>query len=242
MINIFPAIDIIDGKCVRLTKGDYNSKKIYEYSPLDMSKFYEDNGYKFLHLVDLDGARLKRPQNLRVLEKIATQTKLEIDFGGGIRNEDDMRIVYDSGATKVNIGSLAVEDKEKIEVFLKWFGRDYIIISSDSKDRKIKISGWQEEGGVEIFDFVEEMRELGIQYFSCTDIDKDGMLNGISIDFYRELMERNPTSSIIASGGVSNIDEIHALDKMGVFGVIIGKAFYEGKINPKELAKEFKLC
>lgn len=235
MIRIIPAIDIIDGKCVRLTQGDYSQKKVYNNDPLEVARMFEDNGIKYLHLVDLDGAKAKHVINQKVLERIATHTNLIIDFGGGIKSDNDLNIVFNCGASQVTIGSVAVTNPELFEKWLKTFGSEKIILGADAKNGKIAVSGWLDVTETDIFDFFRRYYSIGTVYSLCTDISKDGMLQGTAIDLYKELVTEFPKMKIIASGGVTNPHEITELEKYKVDGVIIGKAIYEGKITLKDL-------
>jgi phosphoribosylformimino-5-aminoimidazole carboxamide ribotide isomerase len=235
MIAIIPAIDIIEGKCIRLTKGRYESKKIYNENPLEVAKKFEDSGLKRLHLVDLDGARNKSITNWRILELISNKTTLKIDMGGGIQSDNDIRIVFECGADQVNLGSIAVKNRKKVLEWLTVWGKEKIILSADVNDKKIAIHGWQEKTEIDLFDFVGRYHEEGIEYLVCTDISKDGMLEGVARDLYQELKETFPKMNIIASGGLTEIGEIEQLAEMGIDGVIIGKAIYEGKIKLEEL-------
>jgi phosphoribosylformimino-5-aminoimidazole carboxamide ribotide isomerase len=235
MIRIIPAIDIIDGKCVRLTQGDYELKKVYYNDPLEVAKMFEDHGMKYLHLVDLDGAKAKHVINHKVLCNIATKTNLVIDFGGGIKTGEDLKIVFDNGASQATIGSVAVSNPELFESWLHFYGPDKIILGADAKDNKIAVSGWLDVTEINIFDFFTNYKEKGAKYVLCTDISRDGMLQGTAIDLYAELVNRFPEMKIIASGGVTKVDEIYTLDEKKVDGVIIGKAIYEGTITMKEL-------
>ena len=235
MIRIIPAIDIIDGKCVRLTQGDYAQKKIYNENPLEVARSFQDAGIQRLHLVDLDGAREKRIINYKVLETIAAQTQLVIDFGGGLQSDDDLRIAFESGAAQVTGGSIAVKAPE---VFLGWlekFGSERIILGADARDEKIAVSGWQETTGISIFDFLEDYVSKGVKYTISTDVAKDGLLQGPSIDLYRKMGEKFPELSVIASGGISAMEDLLTLNTMGVYGVIVGKAIYENRISLKEI-------
>lgn len=237
MLTIIPAIDIIDGKCVRLSKGDYDQKKVYNENPLEIAKIYEDHGIKRLHLVDLDGAKAKHVVNWKVLDRIAGNTSLEIDFGGGIKSDDDLKIVFDNGASLVTIGSIAVKEPE---LFFKWteqIGAEKIILGADVSDRKIAVSGWLEVTDIKLEDFLEDYLSKGIKQVLCTDISKDGMLQGTSIELYQELMEKFADIYLIASGGITTIDELHRLSEIKVPAAIIGKAIYEGKIKVEELEK-----
>lgn len=237
MIRIIPAIDLIDGKCVRLTQGDYSRKKIYNENPLDVAKMFENHGISYLHLVDLDGARQKHVVNHKVLETISSRTKLSVDFGGGIKTDEDLRIVFQSGAIQATIGSVAITDPELLSKWIKTYGTEKIILGADTKDGKIATSGWQDITKKEIFYFIEEYQKKEVKYVLCTDISRDGMLQGTSIELYRQLVHKFPSLQIIASGGVMRIEEIDELNRIGLFAVIIGKALYEGKILLKDLGR-----
>jgi len=234
-MRIIPAIDIIEGKCVRLTQGDYAKKKIYNEDPLEVAKSFEDAGLKYLHLVDLDGAKAKQVLNFKTLEIIATKTTLKIDFGGGIKSHDDLRIVFESGAQQVTVGSSAVTNKKDFLDWLKEYGSEKIILGADAKGEKISISGWQETTELEITQFISDYQKEGIKYTICTDISKDGMLEGPALKLYEKILEKCPDIRLIASGGVSSISDIEQLKKLNLDGVIIGKAIYEGKIKLSEL-------
>ena len=236
MIEIIPAIDIIDGKCVRLSQGDYEQKKVYNENPLEVAKMFESVGIKRLHLVDLDGAKAKHIVNYKVLERIATNTTLTIDFGGGLKSDDDLRIAFECGAKMVTGGSVAVKDRE---TFLSWiakFGSDRIILGADVKDKKIAVGGWLETTNLDLFPCVEKYKEEGINKIICTDISKDGMLAGPSIELYKEILQKFPDLYLIASGGVSSMNDIEQLQEANVPAVITGKAIYEGKIKLNELS------
>ena len=232
---IIPAIDIINGKCVRLTKGDYAQQKIYNDNPVEVAKQFEAAGITRLHIVDLDGAKAGAITNLKVLEAVAANTKLIIDFGGGIKKINDIESVFNAGASIATIGSLAVKHPELLEEWLMEFGADKFLIGADVLEEKIKISGWLEDGGINIFDFIGKMIGLGVTNIFCTDISKDGMMKGPSIDLYKKIMEEFPSINLIASGGVSTIEDVIKLNEIGCYGVIIGKALYEGKITPAQL-------
>ncbi len=237
MINIIPAIDIIDGKCVRLEQGNYEKKKIYNQDPLEVAKIYEGHGLTHLHMVDLDGAKAKHVVNYKVLQHVAANTNLHIDYGGGIKSDDDLNIIFDSGASKVTLGSVAVTDKD---LFLQWIqkhGGERIILGADVKDMKIAIQGWKNVTDIDINDFINSYMQHGIKYILCTDIAKDGMLEGSSIDLYDHLNKQFPHLNFIASGGITTIDEIEKLNDMSVYGVIIGKALYENRIKLDELER-----
>ena len=234
-IRIIPAIDIIDGKCVRLSKGNFNTKIIYNDNPLDVAKSFEDHGIEYLHLVDLDGAKSSRIINYKVLEEIATKTTLKIDFGGGLKSDEDLKIAFECGANQITGGSIAVK---KPNVFLSWiekFGTDKIILGADVNNEKIAISGWLEESQEDLIPFIQNYKSLGIQYVICTDINKDGMLEGPSFDLYRKIISQTNDLKLIASGGISEFDEIPKLAELGCEGVIIGKAIYEDRISLKQL-------
>lgn len=237
-MRIIPAIDIIDGKCVRLSQGDYAQMKIYNEDPLEVAKSFEDSGLKYLHLVDLDGAKAKHIVNWKVLNKIATNTELLIDFGGGIKTDEDIKVAFESGASKVTGGTVAAKNEP---VFLDWlnkFGPQKIILGADAKNGKIATNGWQESTELTVIHFINHFSELGIQYVICTDIAKDGMMNGPALELYKSILTANPAVKLIASGGVSNPDDIHKLAELNLEGVIIGKAIYEGAITLKQL-REF---
>jgi len=235
-MTIIPAIDIIDGKCVRLTKGDYAQQKIYNENPVEVARQFEDAGIKRLHIVDLDGAKAGKIINLGVLESIAGSTNLVIDFGGGVKNIRDVGDIFNAGAAMVTIGSLAVKHPEILEEWLMEFSAEKFLVGADVLDEKIKISGWLEDGGINIFDFIGKMISLGTTNIFCTDISKDGVLQGPSIELYKKIMTEHPEIHLIASGGVSNIEDVKALKTIGCSGVIIGKAIYEGLITLEELS------
>jgi phosphoribosylformimino-5-aminoimidazole carboxamide ribotide isomerase len=235
MIELIPAIDIIDGKCVRLSQGDYGSKKIYNENPVEVAKEFEANGIRRLHVVDLDGAASHHVVNYRTLEQIATRTSLIIDFGGGIKSDEDLVLAFENGAQMITGGSIAVKNPE---LFCKWldqYGSEKIILGADVKDRMIAVNGWKDESTKELFPFLKEYIHKGIQKVICTDIACDGMLQGPAIDLYKEMLAVHPDLYLMASGGVSCIDDIKALHEAGVPAVIFGKAFYEGRITIKEL-------
>ncbi|MGC4099826.1 1-(5-phosphoribosyl)-5-[(5-phosphoribosylamino)methylideneamino]imidazole-4-carboxamide isomerase [Ferruginibacter sp.] len=233
---IIPAIDIIDGKAVRLTKGDYAQQKVYNENPVEVAKEFEAAGIQRLHIVDLDGAKAGKIINLAVLEKIAASTCLSIDFGGGVKNMTDVDNIFNAGASMVTIGSLAVKQPQLIEEWLMEFSAEKFLIGADVLDEKIKISGWLEDSGINIFDFIGRMIALGANNIFCTDISKDGVLQGPSIELYKKIMAEHPEINLIASGGVSNIEDVKELKAIGCTGAIIGKAIYEGKITLAELS------
>lgn len=234
-MHIIPAIDIIDGKCVRLTRGDYSTKKEYRGNPVEVAQEFEAAGIKRLHVVDLDGALKKKIVNITTLEKIANKTGLHIDFGGGIQSDQDIRDAFNAGAQQITGGSIAIKNPAMVEAWLAEFGAEKIILGADVKDKMIAVSGWQENSKVDIFPFLEDYIEKGIKYTICTDVAKDGVLEGPSFDLYQELMKAFPTLHLIASGGVSSIEDLERLDGQNTYGVIIGKAIYENKFSLKEL-------
>ena len=234
-MTIIPAIDIINGKCVRLTKGDYAQQKIYNENPVEVAKQFADAGLQRVHIVDLDGAKSGKIVNLGVLESIAAVTNLIIDFGGGIKNINDVSNVFSAGASIVTIGSLAVKHPEIVEEWLMEFGADKFLIGADVLEEKIKISGWLEDGGIDIFTFIGKVIGLGAHNIFCTDISKDGVLEGPSVDLYKKIIEQHPEINLIASGGVTTINDVVELKAIGCSGVIIGKAIYEGNITLQQL-------
>lgn len=236
-MEIIPALDIIEGKCVRLTHGDYSQKKIYNEHPLEVAKQFEDAGLQRLHLVDLDGAKEGKVKNWKVLEAIAGKTSMIIDFGGGIKSEKDIEIVFESGAALATIGSMAVKEKETFVQQLQKFGADKFLLGADVKAEKITITGWTEQTGIWIYDFIEDYIQKGVKQIFCTDVSKDGALEGPSTELYKNIIQKFPKLHFIASGGVSSIDDVYALEDIGCKGVIIGKAIYEGRIQLSELKK-----
>ncbi len=233
---IIPAIDIIDGKCVRLTQGDYGQKKEYHNSPLEMAKRFEDAGIKRLHLVDLDGAKAKKIINKEVLQSIAAETSLQVDFGGGVQSNEDIALAFELGAHQLTGGSIAIKNPEMFESWIVQYGGEKIILGADTKDRKIAISGWEETTSVDLIDFIKAYHAKGISYVICTDVAKDGLLQGPSVELYRDIMAEIPGIKLIASGGVSSVKDLEELQKTGVYGTIVGKAYYEGRISLEELA------
>lgn len=251
-MRIIPAIDIIDGKCVRLSKGDYSTKKVYNENPLEVAKAFEAHGVEYLHLVDLDGAREKEIVNHHILEQIASGTGLKIDFGGGLNSEKDLEVAFNCGAEQITGGSIAVR---RPEVFLDWlsrFGPERIILGADAKDEKVAISGWEEDTAIDLIPFIESHRKKGVKYVICTDISKDGMLEGPAEDLYKRIIDKTkvnktiigmsgvedtwvPGIKLIASGGISDINDLIRLQNLGCEGAILGKAIYENKIKLKEL-------
>lgn len=236
-ITIIPAIDLIEGKCVRLSQGDYQQKTIYNENPLEVAKMFEDAGIGRLHLVDLDGAKAGHIVNYRILETISSKTKLVIDFGGGMKSDEDLRIAFECGAKMVTGGSIALKDRETFTRWIETYGASKIILGADAKNKKIAVSGWQEVSELPILDFIESYIGEGIQKVISTDIARDGMLSGPSTDLYREIMEKFPGLELIASGGISSMSDIHLLNEMGIPGVITGKAIYENRISLDEIRK-----
>lgn len=234
-MRIIPAIDIINGQCVRLTKGDYDTKKVYNEDPLEVAKSFEDAGIEFLHVVDLDGAKASHIVNYKVLESIAGKTNLKIDFGGGLKSDNDLRIAFESGANQITGGSIAVKNPKVFETWIAKYGSDKIILGADCNNEKIAISGWQEESDLEVIQFIRDYQTKGVSYIICTDISKDGMLEGPSFDLYKRILNDVKGIKLIASGGISKFSELPQLAEMGCEGVIVGKAIYENRISLKEL-------
>lgn len=233
-MRLIPAIDIIQGQCVRLSKGDFNTKKVYNLNPIEVAKSFENNGIKHLHLVDLDGAKSQHIVNYKILESICTKTNLKVDFGGGLKSDNDLRIAFESGAHQITGGSIAVKQPEIFNAWLQDYGSDKIILGADCKDQKIATSGWLETSALNVISFIKNYEEKGISYVICTDISKDGMLEGTSNELYEKIINETNVK-LIASGGVSNIDDLVQLKALGCEGAIIGKAIYEGKITLKQL-------
>lgn len=233
-MKIIPAIDIIDGKCVRLSKGDYDTKKIYNENPIEVAKEFESFGIQYLHLVDLDGAKSKHIVNQKVLETIAKETTLEIDFGGGLKTMEDIEIAFNSGAKQITIGSIAVQDPDFCFDLIEKYGPEKIILGADCENRKIKTSGWLEKSQLDVIDFILKYKNKGIKNVICTDISKDGMLQGASDELYREIVEKTAVQ-LIASGGISCIEDVGQMKNIGCSGTIIGKAIYEGRISLQQL-------
>lgn len=234
-MRIIPAIDLIDGKCVRLSKGDYSTQKTYNENPLEVAKAFEAHGIKYLHLVDLDGAKSKHIVNHKVLETIASKTSLKIDFGGGLKSNEDLKIAFESGAHQITGGSIAVKEPKTFEQWITTYGSDKIILGADVQGDRIATDGWLETSDHRLVDFVKDFYAKGIHYVICTDISKDGMLQGPSFDVYQNLLQEQPNIKLIASGGISAFEELPKLEAMGCEGTIIGKAIYENKIALKEL-------
>ena len=239
MIELIPAIDIIDGQCVRLTKGDYDQKTVYRDSPSEVAKEFEALGFKRLHVVDLDGAKSKHIVNDAVLKAITTETSLTVDFGGGIKTDEDIEKAFASGAAMVTVGSVAVTQPELFIGWLEKYGADRMILGADVRMGKISINGWKEDSDEDLLPFLKKYVDAGVRNVLCTEISKDGTLSGPAIDLYRRVMEAYPELHLIASGGVSSKEDIDALNRAGIPAVVFGKAIYEGKINLKELAAEY---
>ncbi len=238
---IIPAIDLIDGKCVRLTQGDYAQKKVYNENPLEVAKQFEDIGISHLHLVDLDGAKAGKVINLNILETIAKQTNLLIDFGGGIKTNESIKSVFDAGAYKATIGSIAIKNSALFKTWVNKYSPERILLGADVKDEKIAIGGWIEDTQINLFDFIRDNMKIGINTLFCTDIAKDGLLQGPSIELYSRVLNTFPTLKLIASGGVSNYNDLTLLKEIGCYGAIVGKAIYENKISLNEI-KTFISC
>src|SRR6476620_3642601 len=236
-LEIIPAIDIIDGKCVRLTHGDYNQKTVYNEFPLEVAKKFEDAGLKRLHLVDLDGAKAGAVKNWKVLEAIAGKTSLVIDFGGGIKTESDVEIVFNSGGALATVGSVAVKNEDELVEWLLKFGAEKFLLGADVKNEKITVSGWQEETQISVYDFIQKYIDHGIEQIFCTDVSKDGKLEGPAVDLYKNIISKFPELFFIASGGVSSVDDLKRLQEIGCRGAIVGKAIYENRITLDELRK-----
>lgn len=235
MIELIPAIDIIDGKCVRLSQGDYDTQKVYNESPLEVAKEFEANGIRRLHVVDLDGAKSSHIVNYKVLDQIAGHTSLTIDFGGGIKTDEDLTIAFEYGAQMVTLGSIAVKNPDLFKSWLHKYGAERIILGADVKDNRISVNGWKEESQQELLPFLADYTQEGIRKVLCTDISRDGMLQGPSIELYKQIMGQFPDMHLIASGGVSGLDDIIRLDEAGIPAVVFGKALYEGRITLKDL-------
>ena len=236
-MNIIPAIDIIDGKCVRLTQGDYSQKKVYDDNPVDVAKRFEDHGFRYLHVVDLDGAKSKHIVNIKVLENITRATGLIVDFGGGVKTTKDIQRAYKAGASKITGGSIAVREPELFGEWIIQYGPDKIILGADVKGRHIAVGGWLDTSDKDIISFLKYYTRKGIKFIICTDISRDGVLEGPAIELYKELMSEFPGINLIASGGVGSIEDVEELQKTGVWGVIIGKAIYENRVALHDLVK-----
>ena len=236
MFQLIPAIDIINGQCVRLTQGDYAQKKVYSSDPLEIAKAFEGAGIQRLHVVDLDGAKAKKIVNAAVLERIANGTKLHVDFGGGVQSDEMVDLAFSAGAAQITAGSIAVRNPELVKAWFTKYGADRIILGADAHHEQIAVSGWQENSEVSIYDFLAEYEQAGAKYVISTDVAKDGLLQGPSFDLYENIQAKTPSLQVIASGGVANLQDLINLRAMNLFGVIVGKAFYEGRISLEELA------
>jgi phosphoribosylformimino-5-aminoimidazole carboxamide ribotide isomerase len=234
-MKVFPAIDIIDGKCVRLTQGNYAQKKIYNEDPLAVAQQFEEAGFKQLHVVDLDGAKAGRIVNWKTLELLTKKTSLRIDAGGGIKTKEEAIRLFELGITQINLGSIAVKDPELTKEWLMELGNSSIILSADVRNETIAINGWQSDSSLHIFDFIEQFLAAGLQFVTCTDIATDGMLSGPNFDLYKKIIQQFPTIKLIASGGVSNLHDLQKLEQLGVYGTVVGKAIYENRISLSEL-------
>ena len=234
MIELIPAIDIIEGQCVRLSKGDYDTKKVYG-NPLDMALRFEDLGFQRLHLVDLDGAKSKHVVNDGVLSEICKRTSLKVDFGGGIKTEDDLKRVFDAGASLATVGSIAVTNPDLYLLWMERYGAEHLILGADVRNGKISINGWKNDSETDLFDIIKQYEDAGNKNVLCTEISRDGMLQGPATDLYKSIMERHPQCHLIASGGVSSIEDIETLEKAGIPAVVFGKAIYEGRIELEKL-------
>lgn len=237
MIELIPAIDVIGGKCVRLAQGKYESKKVYADDPLDVAKAFEAHGIRRLHVVDLEGAASHHIVNYRTLERLATHTSLVIDFGGGVKSDDDLRIAFECGAQLVTGGSIAVKEPDVFCHWLQTYGPERIILGADVKEGRIAVNGWQEESACELFSFLGDYLSRGVTQAICTDVGRDGMLQGPSVDLYREILRQHPALYLVASGGVGSLHDVEALEAAGIPAVIIGKAYYEGRITLEEMEK-----
>lgn len=234
-MKIIPAIDIIDGQCVRLAQGDYAQKKVYETDPVAVARMFEAAGLEYLHLVDLDGAKQGKATNWKVVEAICQSTSLKVDFGGGIKTKSEIRQLLELGVKQVNLGSVAVKEPEKVSIWVDEFGADKIILSADVREERIAISGWTETSSLSIQDFISNYQKIGITYVTCTDISKDGMLTGPNVELYTKLLIQFPSLKLIASGGVSNLNDLNQLKAAGLYGAIVGKAIYEERVSLTEL-------
>ena len=241
-MQLIPAIDIIDGRVVRLTKGDYATQKVYADDPVEVARQMEALGFRCLHVVDLDGARSRHVVNLDVLRGITSHTSLVVDFGGGVKSDDDLRRVLEAGAQMVTVGSIAATDRERVMQWLKDFGAEHLVLGADVRDGRISINGWKDESALQLIPFLDDYLASGMRHVLCTEINRDGMLQGPATPLYRSIMQAHPECRLIASGGVSSIDDIRELDRAGIPAVVFGKAIYEGHINLKELIREFPQC
>ncbi len=235
-MRLIPAIDIMDGKCVRLTQGNFGNKRVYDEDPLDMAKRFEDADLEDIHIVDLDGAQTGSVTNWKTLESIRANTALRIDFGGGVKTSEDVEQLLELNIERINVGSVAVKEPDKFIDWMERFGPDNFILSADVKGNEVKISGWQEQSGITLYDLIERYRPSGIQHITCTDISADGTLQGPNVALYKKLIKRFPMMKVTASGGVGSLEDLENLRYVGVHGVIIGKAIYEGRITLEQLS------
>ncbi|MBQ0060213.1 MAG: 1-(5-phosphoribosyl)-5-[(5-phosphoribosylamino)methylideneamino]imidazole-4-carboxamide isomerase [Bacteroidales bacterium] len=240
MIQIIPAIDILDGKCVRLQQGDYEAKTCYHDDPIEVAKEFERYGIQHIHVVDLDGARSKHIVNIPILKRMAAETSLTFDFGGGIKTDEDIELAFANGASQVTVGSIAVQNPDLFLGWLEKYGTDRIILGADAKDGQISINGWKEGSGIDLIDFLKKYIDAGVTRVLCTDISKDGMMKGPSIELYKQIMEQFPTLKLTASGGVSRIQDIEELNQAGIHSVVTGKAIYEGSLTLEEINQFIK--
>jgi phosphoribosylformimino-5-aminoimidazole carboxamide ribotide isomerase len=237
---VFPAIDIMNGKCVRLTQGDFATQKIYSENPVEVALGFQQAGLTHLHLVDLDGAKKGSVQNWAVIQSITSQTRLKVDFGGGIKTESELEKLLKLGVHQVNLGSIAFREPGQVKAWIKKFGGDKIILSADAQNENVAVAGWQSETQLSVFDFIQDYMDAGIEFVTCTDISKDGMLQGPGLDLYKRIIQKNPTLKLIASGGVRSWSDMNELNSIGCYGAIIGKAIYEGKLLLNQMPSEYK--
>ena len=235
-MKIIPAIDIMNGQCVRLSQGDFHQKKIYHSNPLDVAISFEEAGLRYLHVVDLDGAKAGRVKHWDIIESIVTQTKLNVDFGGGIKTEYEVSKLLDMGVNQVNLGSIAFNEPEQVKTWIKKYGNERIILSADSNNEKLAIGGWLDQTKITVLDFIRDYVDAGLTFATCTDISKDGMMGGANVDLYKKILQNFPSLNLIASGGVNSIADLTKVSEAGCYGCIVGKAIYEGKIPLEELA------
>lgn len=236
-MKIIPAIDIMNGQCVRLSQGNFDQKKIYNSNPLEIAISFEKAGLQYLHVVDLDGAKTGRVKHWDIIESIVNQTKLKVDFGGGIKTEKEVAKLLDMGVQQINLGSIAFNEPVQVKVWIKKYGSERIILSADSNNEKLAISGWLDQTKITVIDFIREYMEAGLTFATCTDISKDGMMGGANVDLYKKIMLTFPSLNLIASGGVNSLDDLTKISEVGCYGCIVGKAVYEGKIPLKELVQ-----
>lgn len=236
---IYPAIDIMNGKCVRLKQGDFSTQKVYAENPIEMALTFQQAGLRNLHLVDLDGAKQGSVKHWDIIERMTSQTKLSVDFGGGIKTEEEISRLFDIGVKQVNLGSIAYKEPAKVKGWIKKFGGDKIILSADASEEKLAVSGWQHETLISVFDFIKEFTEAGLEFVTVTDISKDGMMSGPGIELYKKIISHNLPIKLIASGGIRSWADVDELKKIGCHGSIIGKAIYEGSVSLKQIPEKF---